>query len=436
MTGMQTVGDLKIRATVAVLGLLVVAGPAAGQEAARQVSLAEALELARVNAPQLEQQASQLEVARYGQMAAWGNFLPNASLSYGYSNSSSGRLDPTGQQITTTNYSAQLQGSVDIFQGLRRISTLKGAQRGVDAAAARYRQARYQTAQTVKVAWYNAVARRELVRVEADRVERQEAQLSFVDQQLELGRATRSDVLRSQVDLNNAKVALLNAENAERASTFTLAEAVGLTEPLAPEEGAELAAARVQLERDRLVSRALGSAPELVSARADAAAQEAAVAGAKSAYLPSLALSGGWAWSNSEFPPQDRSWSLSLRGSLPLFDGFSRENQLYSARARLDQARAQERAAEIGLRKDLDAALSTIDAALASIDLAEQTVELSHEDLRVTQERYRLGLATILDLQASQITLRQAEVDLVQRRFDYELGLAQLEAILGADLRN
>ena len=127
---------------------------------------------------------------------------------------------------------------------------------------------------------------------------------------------------------------------------------------------------------------------------------------------------------------------MSLSGSLPLFNGFTRESQLYTARARADQSRSVERAVELKLRKDLDQAMGTIDAAAASIDLAEQTVELAHEDLRVTQERYRLGLATILDLQASQITLLQAEVDPIRRRFDYQLGLARLEALLGTNLRN
>jgi outer membrane protein TolC len=39
-------------------------------------------------------------------------------------------------------------------------------------------------------------------------------------------------------------------------------------------------------------------------------------------------------------------------------------------------------------------------------------------------------------LQSAQITLRQAEVDLIQRQFDYQIGLARLEALLGTDLRN
>jgi outer membrane protein TolC len=428
---------------VALVGVVVLAGEARGQEwewdpgtGAREVTLAEALGLARENAPALEQRLSQLEVAKYGELTAWGQFLPDLSLSYQYNNSSSGRLDPTGQAITTTSYSAQLGAQIDLFRGFRRFSDLRGAKRGVEASSARLRETEYLTRESVKISWYNALANRELVRVEADRVARQEDQLGFVEQQLELGRATRSDVLRSQVDLNNARVALLNAENGARTAQYALAEAVGVAEPLAPVTGAELEAEPVGAGREELLARALTASPSLTAIRAQAAADEAAVASAKSAYLPTLSARGGWAWAREEFPPRNRSWSVALFGSLPLFDGFNRERQLYQARATLDQTRTAERAEELALRTELDQALGTIDAAAASIDLAEQTVELSAEDLRVTQERYRLGLATILDLQSAQIALRQAEVDLIRRRFDYQIGLARLEAILGADLGN
>jgi len=415
--------------------LLVEVGGAVGQEGERRVTLEQALELAERNNPSLEQSASAVEMAGFQELSAWGQFLPNLSLSYQYSDASSGRLDPTGQAITTTSYSAQLRGSVDLFRGFRRFTDLKGAKLGVEASEARYREAGYTTAEAVKLAYFNAVANRELVRVEADRVQRQEDQLAFVEQQLELGRATRSDVLRSRVDLNNARVALLNAENQASTSRYALAEAVGVTEPLAPVEEALLEAEPLPYDRQEVLAMALSGAPSLVSARAQAAADEQAVTSAKSAYLPTLTFGGGWAWSNVEFPPQNRSWSLSLSGSMPLFNGFSREVTLYTARARADQSRSAERAAELALRRDLDQALGTIDAAVASIELARQTEELADEDLRVTQERYRLGLATILDLQSAQIALLQAQVDLIRRRFDYQLGLARLEALLGTDLR-
>jgi len=420
---------------LAVLCVLVagVVEPAVGQEA-RRVSLDQALGLARRNNPTLEQAQSAVEIAEFNRLNAWGQFLPDLSLSYQYNNSSSGRLDPTGQAITTTSYSAQLGGSLDIFQGFRRFADLKGANLGVDLQNARYRQSSYVTQEAVKISYFNAVATRELVRVEQDRVRRQEDQLSFVEQQLELGRATRSDVLRSQVDLNNAMVALLNAENSARNAQYALAEAVGLMEPLEP-ESTEIEAPPFLWDKAELMTMAMAGAPGLISARAQAEADQAAVASAKSAYLPSLRFSGGWAWANSEFPPQNRSWSLSLSGNYPLFNGFTRENQLYTARARADQSRSAERAEELQLRKDIDGAHGTTVAAQASRGLAEQTVELSREDLRVSQERYRLGLATILDLQTAQITLLQAEVDLIRAQFDYQLGLARLEALLGTDLR-
>jgi outer membrane protein len=405
------------------------------QEAVRQVTLEEALGMAERNNPNLEQSAASVDIAGYQELTAWGSFLPNLSLSYQYSDASSGRLDPTGQAITTTSYSAQLRGSVDLFRGFRRFSDLKGARLGVEASEARYREAEFTTSEGVKISYYNAVANRELVQVERDRVKRQEDQLAFVEQQLELGRATRSDVLRSQVDLNNARVALLNAENSARNSRYALAEAVGVSEPLEPVEAAGLEAAPLPYEMNEILSMALAGAPALVSARATAAADETLVTSAKSAYLPSLTFGGGWAWSNIEYPPQSRSWSLSLSGSLPLFNGFTRESQLYTARARADQSRSAERAVELKLRKDVDQAMGTIDAAVASIDLAEQSRELAAEDLRVSQERYRLGLATILDLQSAQIALLSAQVDVIRRRFEYQLGLARLEALLGTDLR-
>lgn len=83
----------------------------------------------------------------------------------------------------------------------------------------------------------------------------------------------------------------------------------------------------------------------------------------------------------------------------------------------------------------MDQAYGQVQTALAGIRMAEENVAFTTEDLRVTRERYRLGVATILDLQAAQIALRQAEVDLVSRRFDYRIGIARLEALLGRELQ-
>jgi outer membrane protein TolC len=61
-------------------------------------------------------------------------------------------------------------------------------------------------------------------------------------------------------------------------------------------------------------------------------------------------------------------------------------------------------------------------------------VEVAREDYRVQQERYTHGSATILELVSSQIALLQAEYDLINARYDYQIARAQLESLVGQEL--
>ena len=198
-------------------------------EAFRPITIEEAVEAARRRNPALQQAYSAIEQAEHNRLGAYGQFLPAVNMSFGYGNSSSGRLDAIGQGIVTSSYSTQLTAGYNLFDGWRRFTDLKGAKLGVIEQNARYRQAEFQIVQQVKQAYSATVAARELVGVEERREARQEDQLEFVQQQLELGRATRSDLLRSQVDLNNARLAVLNAQNNRRTTTFRLTEVVGLS---------------------------------------------------------------------------------------------------------------------------------------------------------------------------------------------------------------
>jgi outer membrane protein TolC len=89
-------------------------------------------------------------------------------------------------------------------------------------------------------------------------------------------------------------------------------------------------------------------------------------------------------------------------------------------------------------RRQVNAALTQQLAATATafeqIDIAQANVAAATEDLRVQNERYRVGAATILDLLTSQAALTQAQVNLVQTRFNYLIARAQVEAVVGRTL--
>jgi outer membrane protein len=102
--------------------------------------------------------------------------------------------------------------------------------------------------------------------------------------------------------------------------------------------------------------------------------------------------------------------------------------------ADLDVAEANAADARRAVQADLELRLAEIDAARSRIEITQTSVVAAREDLRVQQERYRLGASTIVDVLTSQEALNQAEVDVVNARFDYLRAKAQLEALIGRKL--
>jgi outer membrane protein TolC len=66
------------------------------------------------------------------------------------------------------------------------------------------------------------------------------------------------------------------------------------------------------------------------------------------------------------------------------------------------------------------------------VAIARHSVELAQEDLRVQEERYQNSVATILDLQTSQVALADAESAFVRARQQLGVAIAQLETVLGS----
>ncbi|MFL5506799.1 MAG: TolC family protein, partial [Gemmatimonadales bacterium] len=102
--------------------------------------------------------------------------------------------------------------------------------------------------------------------------------------------------------------------------------------------------------------------------------------------------------------------------------------------AQISIAEANAGEAERQVQAQLISQFAALDAARIRIDVARQSLTASQEDIRVVGERYRLGVATLVDLLVSQEGLTQAELDMVNARLDYLRTRAQLEATLGRAL--
>lgn len=418
---------------VALAALLALAVPANAQDP-RPVTLEEAVELALVRSPAAVAARSALRVARADALESRGAFLPNLNLSLAYANSSNERFDQTTGRLVSESYTAQAQASYELFSGGRRLAEIRADLARLHAVEARERGQRYATALETTRIFYAAAAAEEILAAASQRLERARRQLDFAETRLLVGTATRSDVLRAQLETSEGELAVIDAGSELRRSRLLLARQIGSEAPVRPAAGVLPETPPLLPSVAELLARAERAAPAALSARGELDRAEALTRSARAQYVPTLRAAAGYDWFSFDWPPDQESWTLRITASLPVFDGFRREAAVSRAEAEHRAAEAAARDALLGVRAAVEDAAGEIEAAGRRVDIARRALDLAREDLRVIEERYQLGAATILDLQASQVALAEAEVGWVRARQELGVTVAALEAELGQPL--
>jgi outer membrane protein len=431
---LQAPGTGRRRAPGVLILLLLTAAPAQAQDAP-VMSLDEVVRMAVTRDPAAVQAEASMSNARSDMLVAAGNWLPSVNSVTRYNNSSNQRFDQTTGRLVSESYTAQLNAGYDVFTGGRRVIGQRSASAAMSAADAQYATQRFSTILRATEVFYAAAAASDIVRAAEQRLQRATQQMAAAETRLELGTATLSDALRAEIEVGNAESALLDARSALRNTTLELGRQVGVSGQVRPSEAALPARAPELPPLEVLIAQAAAASPSVVAAEAALRLRRAERLAAFTPYLPTVRVTGGVDWFSFDFPPQQRSWSMALTASLPLFNGFQREATVQRAQSAERVAEARRRDAEIQARVAVESAAAEIESAERRVAIADRSVLLAREDLRVQEERYAMGVATIVDLQTSQVNLSDAEVNAVRARQALGTATARLEAILGQKLR-
>ena len=413
------------------------------------VTLDEAIELALRVQPAVVQARGAVTSAQNGKREAIGAWLPTLSTSGNWGLASNSRYNAaTGTFVSSDrqdSYSGSLSASLTIFDGFQRAATSRSASATLASADAKLTNQQFQVTLQVKQTFFNALAASELLRVSATQIQRAEEQLKVAHEKLAAGSATRSDTLRSRVEVGNAQLARLTAETQYATAEANLARLIGYDGPVRPVGDSSLFV-MPPLDTAALRDEVLGTAPSVVAAEADAKAAVAAVAVSRAAYFPQLRGSFSNSWSGPVSIGRDsvtdqpsylafrRQWQARLTLSWDLFNGFTREGALSRAVVNRESAAAQADDARRLASAQLTQQLAALQSTRSQIAIAIASRAAAEEDLRVVRERYRLGAATIVDVLTSQVTLDQAEVNVVQAQLNFLVARAQLESLLGRSL--
>jgi outer membrane protein len=429
-------------------GALVTPAPAA---AARLLTLDEALRTAQANQPQLAAAHAQARAAAERAAAARAGYRPRLDAQAQYQRSTGNFiLAPlmVNTPLTKGGYHARNElgfgDTLDYYvfgltatQLISDFGKTTGAMAQADAAAEASRAdaaaATLTVALNVRVAYYGALAAKELVAVGEDTVRNQTRHVEQIRHFVAVGARTRFDLSSAELNLANAELVVVRARNALALAKVRLNTAMGVDEstdfdvvapPAAPTgEETERAGALAQT--------ALHDRPEIWRADAQLRLQDAARRTARAGYLPSLSLLGNLSYGKVGGYGGSADWYVGVGLSWNLFNGFLTRHQVREAEANLAAATAQRESLRQTIRADVEEQLLAITEAQRREEVAARAEATARERLQLAEDRYRTGAGDVLDLDDAQVGYAGAQAQRVQARYDLAVARARLARAVG-----
>jgi len=243
------------------------------------------------------------------------------------------------------------------------------------------------------------------------------------------------DVSFANVNLAQAQLMLIQAQNGLQASYAELSDALGYAQqktfqladvPIPPAPPANFSL---------LLQEAFQNRPELISQRFEADSAHSYAIAQRDLWFPTItaaAVAG-----LSPYRPTDptldspRYAAAGFNVNIPIFNGhlFGAER----TEANL-QARAQDnylRDLQDSISRDVRTAWLNANSTYQSLAVTEQLLNEANEALDLAHSRYKLGLSSIVELTEAQLNQTQAQIAEASAKYDYQIATDQLNFQLG-----
>ncbi len=471
----------------------------ATDSATATLTIEQAIELARRNNPELQQTLNNRIGAQAAVRSAYGALLPSADASFNlqrqqggqqiFSGTSLGASSDVNQSSYQIGFGYRLNSATLIAPSLQRANR--------DAVEADITGATETLRNNVSQQYLTALQAEATADLQVSLVVAAQQELVLAQAREIVGSGTQLDVQRADVALGLQKVQALKARNQVEIEKLRLFQVMGTQQPANVKLVSEFPVTPVRQTLNELLSLAQQQNPSVLALRSRQHVADLNVRREKGEYSPTLTLSTGiggytYGFANSNFPVQQAAANLeasrascirteevraalglsnqlaecnamtftsadaaairdqnarfpfnftksprsvSATLSLPIFDGFAREQRLQEAMANRSDARYQVRAKELALTADVTAAYLTLQTAEKTVALQEQNAAKAKQELKLVQDRYRIGATTYVDLTEARATYERAESDRITAIYDYHKAFAALESAVGHSLR-
>jgi outer membrane protein len=251
------------------------------------------------------------------------------------------------------------------------------------------------------------------------------------------GVGTGIDTLRANVELQNEKQRLLQAEDDRDTSLFGLSRLLNLD----PRQNIELGDSlsffdTPQPEMQASIESALGERQEwkALLERVKAAGLEKKAS--QALRQPTLNFNGNWAYEGASSTTGIPTYNYQAGVSVPIFTGGRIHAEIVKADLEIQKLQQQEDDLRNSIALDVKTALINLDSARNQVTVANLGVQLSKEEVDQARDRFKAGVANNIEVIQAQDSLARANDNQIaalyrfnQARADYARSIGQMEKV-------
>jgi len=240
------------------------------------------------------------------------------------------------------------------------------------------------------------------------------------------------DTTRAQVELQNERQNLIDAETQTHTTVYLLAELLDL-----PREQEPQAADALQFfdlpayDKAAVVAMALADRPEMRALVSQEHIAELARKAASEQRWPQLDFSGLWKYQGAHFNNGIPAYTYLLGLDIPVLTGGRIQAEI--GRASLEQKRVEEnrRLLEARIVREVKSAIDELEAARNAVEVANLGLKLATDEVGQAQRRFQAGVTTNIEVVTAQDSLARANTNQIEALYRFNQSRANLARAMG-----
>ncbi len=401
------------------------------------MTLDNCLKLALGNNPQINAAFQDILASDARIKQVWSNFFPTISWQTGYTRLRQLQLsDALGQSLEFNYYllgQISLQEMLYDFGVTQNQATIRkldyeGYKKTFEAVV---NDVIYQT----KDAYYNVLYAYENRRVAQDTVDKYQLFYNQAKAFYLTGENPKVDVTIAETNLSNAKLKLIQAENAVNLAIAKLNNVMGVPYIERYDIVDKLQYKPVNMSFEQAIDTARDSRPELKLAEIKVEGVNQTVKLTKKSFFPTLSFEG-------QYQRGGKSWNsnygFNIGGYLtfPTINAMLIRNEIKEAKYLYDRELANARNTQNSIYLEIQNAYLKLEEKRNQLPVAILNVKQSRENYELSYGRYRVGEASPTELKDAENTYEQAQLTYYTALYEYNSARAELEKSIGKNIQD